>query len=275
VTAIDMVPEPFVAALPAVPRRVVRRTGRSLHPIAAAAVLAAPFFFWANMVCEGGVKLALGTLGRTAPAEIVRTSYAYTAARASRRLLYSDLFTCEYRVGGRTYTIRGSRSRSLPKTGPPAVAYFDFAPTWQARLVFPDRSVARDGGEELAFSGALGLFFGLFAWALLVIPARERRLIATGEAVVGRVIEKHAADRNGMRGSVRVEFQPAGADPGLPPVQCTSYHSGAAWFDMSEGKAVTVFYDPARPQHCVPYPAALYAIEGNAPPLRDRTPTTS
>ena len=274
-TAIEKSPERFVAALPTAPRRVVRRKQRTLHPIAAAAVLAAPLFFWANMVFEGGLKLALGTLGRTAPAEIVRTSYAYTTARATHRLLYSDVFTCEYRAGGQTYTIRGSRSRSLPETGPPVVAFFDFAPTWQARLVFPDKSLTRDGGEELAFSGVLGLFFGIFAWALLVNPARERRLIASGEVAIGRVIEKRSVDREGLRGSVRVEFWPAGADPALPPVQSTTYHSGAAWFDMSEGRAVAVFYDPARPRRCVPYPAALYAVAEDAPPLRDRAPTAT
>lgn len=274
-TATEKDPGRFVAALPAAPRHVVRRAGRSLHPMAALAALAVPLFFWANMVREGGVKLALGLFGRKVPAEIVRTSYAYTAARTSRRVRYSDVFTCEYRVGGRTYTIHGSRSRSLPDAGPPAVACFEFAPTWQARLVFPDKSIARDGGEELAFSGALGLFFGVFGWALLVLPARDRRLIANGEVAVGRVIEKRAADRSGMRGSVRIEFRPGGADPTLPPLQFTSFQSGSSWFDLSEGKTVAVFYDPARPQRRVAYPCALHSLAEDGLTLRSQAPATS
>ena len=96
-------PNPWTDELPPPPRRIVRRRARSVHPLLALLILGLPLIFWSGLLIEGGWKLSLALLGREAPAEVIRTGYAYSRARSRNEVRVTDLFTCAYRVDGRQY----------------------------------------------------------------------------------------------------------------------------------------------------------------------------
>jgi hypothetical protein len=129
---------------------------------------------------------------------------------------------------------------------------FEYASLWMP---------VRPTHELIMFPFVFGLFWngmmGFLIWSLYLVPARQRRAVETGEAVIGVLTRKYTRQGRGVSRYLDYTFRLPGGEE----------HTGKAlvldkarWEAAQQGDPLLILYVPDKPKYSVAYDFSPYRV---------------